>query len=65
MRGWREGDYNSYTGRPWRSRVRVRKEGGGGGGWEGGVVARCRQAGSQSRIIPRYIKESSPRKYDG
>ena len=37
------------------------KEGGGGGGREGGVEAWCRQ----SRIVPGYIKESSPRKCDG
>ena len=49
MRGWQEDDCNSYTGRPWRSRIRVRK---GGGGREEGVEAWCRQ----SRIIPRVYK---------
>ena len=32
MRGWQEDDCNSYTGRPWRPGVGVRR----GGVWEGG-----------------------------
>ena len=36
------------------------KEAGGGGVGRRGVEARCRQ----SKVIPRYIKESSPRKCD-
>ena len=63
MRGWQEDDCNSCTGRPWRSRVKVRKEwaGVGGGGREGGWKHGANRAGS----YPGYIKESSPRKCDG
>ena len=60
MRDWQEDDCNSYTGRPWRSRARVRKEwaegGGGGGGGEKWGETWCKQ----SRITPRVYKRELP-----
>ena len=57
MRDWQGDDCNFYTGCPWRSRTRVRKEWAGGGG-RGGV--RWGVETWQSRIIPKVYKRELP-----